>query len=160
MFLRDRKEDFEPQIVKKNQTDISNIEDQVLSMYAKGMTTKTTVWNVWFITLDLISLMQISWMSIIPPDANSTKILSTDLLLANIYLNIGISLLPVQQAVGKPTWLVLLAWKRENVISLPDMSAFQICLLIWKLPGLKGTTGKSWLNMQIHWCSFSMNGFF
>ena len=36
---RDRKGDFEPQIVKKNQTDISNIEDQVLSMYAKGMTT-------------------------------------------------------------------------------------------------------------------------
>jgi transposase-like protein len=32
---RDRKGDFEPQIVKKNQTDISNIEDQVLSMYAK-----------------------------------------------------------------------------------------------------------------------------
>ena len=32
---RDRKGDFEPQIVKKNQTDISNIEDQVLSMYTK-----------------------------------------------------------------------------------------------------------------------------
>ena len=26
--------------MKKNQTDISNIEDQVLSMYAKGMTTR------------------------------------------------------------------------------------------------------------------------
>jgi len=37
---RDRNGDFEPQIVKKNQTDISNIEDQVLSMYAKGMTTR------------------------------------------------------------------------------------------------------------------------
>lgn len=37
---RDRKGDFEPQTVKKNQTDISNIEDQVLSMYAKGMTTR------------------------------------------------------------------------------------------------------------------------
>ena len=37
---RDRKGDFEPQAVKKNQTDISNIEDQVLSMYAKGMTTR------------------------------------------------------------------------------------------------------------------------
>ena len=37
---RDRKGDFEPQIVKKNQTDISNIEDQVLSMYVKGMTTR------------------------------------------------------------------------------------------------------------------------
>lgn len=37
---RDRKGDFEPKIIKKNQTDISNIEDQVLSMYAKGMTTR------------------------------------------------------------------------------------------------------------------------
>lgn len=37
---RDRKGDFEAQSVKKNQTDISNIEDQVLSMYAKGMTTR------------------------------------------------------------------------------------------------------------------------
>lgn len=37
---RDRKGEFEPQAIKKNQTDISNIEDQVLSMYAKGMTTR------------------------------------------------------------------------------------------------------------------------
>ena len=37
---RDRKGEFEPQVVKKNQTDISNIEDQVLSMYAKGMSTR------------------------------------------------------------------------------------------------------------------------
>ena len=37
---RDRKGEFEPKIVKKNQTDISDIEDQVLSMYAKGMTTR------------------------------------------------------------------------------------------------------------------------
>jgi transposase-like protein len=37
---RDRKGEFKPQAVKKNQTDISNIEDQVLSMYAKGMTTR------------------------------------------------------------------------------------------------------------------------
>ena len=37
---RDRKGEFEPKVVKKNQTDISNIEDQVLSMYAKGMTTR------------------------------------------------------------------------------------------------------------------------
>ncbi len=37
---RDRKGEFSPKIVKKNQTDISDIEDQVLSMYAKGMTTR------------------------------------------------------------------------------------------------------------------------
>lgn len=37
---KDRKGEFKPQIVKKNQTDISNIEDQVLYMYAKSMTTR------------------------------------------------------------------------------------------------------------------------
>ncbi len=37
---RDRKSEFKPQVIKKNQTDISSIEDQVLSMYAKGMTTR------------------------------------------------------------------------------------------------------------------------
>jgi len=37
---RDREGDFEPVVVKKNQRDISSIEDQVLSMYARGMTTR------------------------------------------------------------------------------------------------------------------------
>ena len=37
---RDRDNDFEPVVVKKNQRDISSIEDQVLSMYARGMTTR------------------------------------------------------------------------------------------------------------------------
>lgn len=37
---RDRQSEFEPQVVRKNQTDVSDIEDQVLSMYAKGMTTR------------------------------------------------------------------------------------------------------------------------
>ena len=37
---RDRKGEFEPQLLKKNQTSISqNIEEKILSMYAKGMTT-------------------------------------------------------------------------------------------------------------------------
>ena len=37
---RDRKGEFEPQILKKNQTCISqDIEEKILSMYAKGMTT-------------------------------------------------------------------------------------------------------------------------
>ena len=88
------------------------------------------------------------------------RISLADLLLANIYRSIGISLLPVQQAVEKLIWLVHLAWKHVSDISLQDMSAFQICLLIWRLPGQKETTEKSWLNMLIHWCSFSMNGFF
>lgn len=37
---RDREGEFEPVVVKKNQRDISSIEDQVLSMYARGMTTR------------------------------------------------------------------------------------------------------------------------
>lgn len=37
---RDRDGEFEPQVVKKHPTDISTIEDQVLSMDAKGMTTQ------------------------------------------------------------------------------------------------------------------------
>lgn len=37
---RDRQGSFEPEVVKKNQTDISGIEDQVIGMYAKGMTTR------------------------------------------------------------------------------------------------------------------------
>ena len=37
---RDRKGEFEPQVLKKNQTSISqDVEEKVLSMYAKGMTT-------------------------------------------------------------------------------------------------------------------------
>ena len=38
---RDRKGEFEPQILKKNQTSVSqDIEEKILSMYAKGMTTR------------------------------------------------------------------------------------------------------------------------
>ena len=37
---RDRNSTFEPQIVKKRQKDVSDIESRVISMYAKGMTTR------------------------------------------------------------------------------------------------------------------------
>jgi putative transposase len=38
---RDRKGEFEPQLVKKQQTSLSgDIEQKILSMYAKGMTTR------------------------------------------------------------------------------------------------------------------------
>jgi transposase-like protein len=37
---RDRKSDFDPQIVKKRQKDISGLEEKIISMYAKGMTTR------------------------------------------------------------------------------------------------------------------------
>lgn len=36
---QDRKSSFEPQVVKKRQKDISNIDQKIISMYAKGMTT-------------------------------------------------------------------------------------------------------------------------
>lgn len=37
---RDRNGEFEPQIVKKNQTEIKGIEGQIISMYAKGMSNR------------------------------------------------------------------------------------------------------------------------
>ena len=37
---RDRNSTFEPQIVRKHQRDVSDIENRVISMYAKGMTTR------------------------------------------------------------------------------------------------------------------------
>lgn len=37
---RDRNNDFEPELVPKNTRDISAIEDKVISMYAKGMSTR------------------------------------------------------------------------------------------------------------------------
>ncbi len=37
---QDRKSSFEPKVVKKKQKDISNIEDKIISMYAKGLTTR------------------------------------------------------------------------------------------------------------------------
>ncbi|WP_288958427.1 IS256 family transposase [uncultured Treponema sp.] len=37
---QDRKSTFEPQVVKKGQKDISDIDSKIISMYAKGMTTR------------------------------------------------------------------------------------------------------------------------
>ncbi len=37
---QDRKSSFEPQIVKKRQKDISSIDDKIITMYAKGLTTR------------------------------------------------------------------------------------------------------------------------
>jgi putative transposase len=37
---QDRKSTFEPQVVKKRQKDISDIDQKIISMYAKGMTTR------------------------------------------------------------------------------------------------------------------------
>lgn len=37
---QDRNSSFEPKVVRKRQKDISNIEDKIISMYAKGLTTR------------------------------------------------------------------------------------------------------------------------
>ena len=37
---QDRNSTFQPQIVKKRQKDISDIDQKIISMYAKGMTTR------------------------------------------------------------------------------------------------------------------------
>ena len=37
---QDRKSTFEPQVVKKRQKDISDIDQKIIAMYAKGMTTR------------------------------------------------------------------------------------------------------------------------
>ena len=37
---QDRKSTFEPRVVKKRQKDISEIDQKIISMYAKGMTTR------------------------------------------------------------------------------------------------------------------------
>lgn len=38
--LRDREGTFEPKLIKKNQTRITRMDSQILSLYAKGMTTR------------------------------------------------------------------------------------------------------------------------
>ena len=37
---QDRKSTFKPKVVKKRQKDISDIDPKIISMYAKGMTTR------------------------------------------------------------------------------------------------------------------------
>lgn len=37
---RDRNGEFEPQIIKKNQTSLSGLEDQIIAMYTKGLSTR------------------------------------------------------------------------------------------------------------------------
>ncbi|WP_417766377.1 transposase, partial [Spongiibacter tropicus] len=40
---RDREGSFEPQLVKKGQTRFTSMDDKILSLYAKGMTTREIV---------------------------------------------------------------------------------------------------------------------
>ena len=39
----DRENTFEPQLIKKHQTRITRMDSQILSLYAKGMTTRKIV---------------------------------------------------------------------------------------------------------------------
>ena len=50
-----------------------------------------------------------------------------------IYLNTGIFLLPVRQAVVKHTWHVPLVWKPASSITIPNMSVCRTYLWIWTL---------------------------
>ena len=59
---QDRKSTFEPQIVKKRQKDISDIDQKIISMYAKGMTTRQiseTIEDILIIALILLILTDI-----------------------------------------------------------------------------------------------------
>ncbi|HEE9289693.1 TPA: transposase, partial [Salmonella enterica subsp. enterica serovar Infantis] len=40
---RDRENSFEPQLIKRHQTRITQMDSQILSLYAKGMTTREIV---------------------------------------------------------------------------------------------------------------------
>lgn len=42
---QDRQSSFEPQIVPKRQKNISQIDDKIISMYAKGMSTRQTTFE-------------------------------------------------------------------------------------------------------------------
>ena len=50
---RDRERTFEPQALKKYEKDISNIENQIISMYAKGIPSPNNIINS-FHSLDII----------------------------------------------------------------------------------------------------------
>ncbi|MDY6203372.1 MAG: transposase [Segatella copri] len=56
---RDRKGEFEPQLLKKNQTSISqDIEEKILSMYAKGMTTSDTLFQK-HVIINIVFIIQL-----------------------------------------------------------------------------------------------------
>ena len=47
--LRDRNGEFEPKILPKNQKSISqDMENKIISMYAKGMSTSDIEDNIWY----------------------------------------------------------------------------------------------------------------
>lgn len=54
---QDRKSTFEPQVVKKRQKDISDIDQKIISMYAKGMTTRqiSDQFTIYFLKRKLIA---------------------------------------------------------------------------------------------------------
>lgn len=83
------------------------------------------------------------------PVASLTRTLLAGLQLANIYMNTGICLLSVLQAVARFTWRAPWVWRLVSSISIPNMSDFLICLLTWKWHGQMATTKKLLLSMPI-----------
>lgn len=39
---RDRNSEFEPQVIKKHETSLNGLEEQIIGLYAKGMSTRDT----------------------------------------------------------------------------------------------------------------------
>lgn len=74
-----------------------------------------------------------------------------------MYLNTGIFLSPVQQAVVKHTWHVHLVWKPAISITTPGTFVCQTYSWIWTLHELKEITVKLWQNIPIRCFSFWMN---
>ena len=55
---RDCKGEYEPQIVKKNQTDISSIENKIIFLYSQGVSTRDiekTMQEMYGIEVDLLA---------------------------------------------------------------------------------------------------------
>lgn len=60
---RDRNGEFEPELVEKNQSDLSAISDKVISMYAKGMSTRDIsnhIQDIYQIPLSATSISQMT----------------------------------------------------------------------------------------------------
>ena len=73
---RDRKGEFELQVLKKNQTSISqDIEEKILSMYAKGMTTgdiETHIQDIYGISVSDSTVSRIQTRSCLWPKSGSS----------------------------------------------------------------------------------------
>ena len=96
---RDRLSTFDPQLVKKRQTDISGIEAKVISMYAKGMSTRDIsdhIFDIYGFELSAESISAIVYL-----DGMVVKI-KTDGVVKNrtVYVILGIDLCGNKSCLG------------------------------------------------------------